>query len=120
MIIKLIQLLRRRVIYTLTFSFQGFSAAWKSEEAIKIEVLLLPFLFLGAIYFGDAKVEKILMISSGLLILIIELINTALEKTIDRISTDKNSLSKIVKDIGSAAVLVSIINLILVWTFILI
>lgn len=120
MLKKLSDLFHRRVLDTLRFSIQGFLASWKSEEAIRIEILLLPMVILGALYWGTTRVEQILMISSGLLIIIVELLNTAIEKTIDRISTDQHALSKIVKDIGSAAVLLAIGNFILVWTLILI
>jgi diacylglycerol kinase (ATP) len=120
MLKKLSDLFHRRVLDTLRFSIQGFLASWKSEEAIRIEILMLPIVIVGALYWGTTRVEQILMISSGLLIIIVELLNTALEKTIDRISTDQHSLSKIVKDIGSAAVLVAIFNFALVWSLILI
>jgi diacylglycerol kinase (ATP) len=120
MIKKISDLFRRRVLHTVRFSIHGFLAAWKSEEAIRIEILMLPIVIVGALYWGATRVEQILMISSGLLIIIVELLNTALEKTIDRISTDQHALSKIVKDIGSAAVLIAIFNFFLVWSLILI
>ena len=120
MLEKLSDLFHRRVLHTLRFSIHGFLASWKSEEAIRIEILMLPIVIVGALYWGTTRVEQILMISSGLIIIIVELLNTALEKTIDRISTDQHSLSKIVKDIGSAAVLVAIFNFALVWSLILI
>lgn len=107
---KLTYLFRRRILNTLRFSWDGLLSAWKSEEAIRIEILLFPFVIVGAYYFGETKVEKILMISSGFLIIIVELLNTAIEKTVDRISADQNPLSKIVKDVGSAAVLLAIVN----------
>ncbi|MFM8676358.1 MAG: diacylglycerol kinase [Burkholderiaceae bacterium] len=69
---------------------------------------------------GDTRLEQALMTSSLLLVIIIELLNTAIEKTIDRISIEQNALSKKVKDMGSAAVLGAILNVILVWTLVLI
>mgnify|MGYP003347228123 FL=1 len=68
-----------------------------------------------AIYFGPGKIEKILLIGSAILVLIVELLNTGLEKTIDRISLERHELSKIVKDIGSGAVLVAMLNFLMVW-----
>ncbi len=116
---KLIHLFRRRILNTLRFSWDGLLSAWNSEEAIRIEILLFPFVIVGAYYFASTKVEQILMVSSALLIIIVELLNTAIEKTIDRISVDQNPLSKIVKDVGSSAVLLTIINFLITWAFII-
>jgi len=85
-----------------------------------VEVTLLPVLIVAAIYLGDTRLEQALMTSSLLLVIIVELLNTAVEKTIDRISIEQNALSKKVKDMGSAAVLGAILNVILVWTLVLI
>ena len=117
---KLSHLFRRRILNTLSFSWHGLLSAWKSEEAIRIEVLLLPLVIVGAYYFGSTKVEQILMVSSALLIIIVELLNTAIEKTIDRISAEQHPLSKTVKDVGSAAVLLAIINFAMIWIYILV
>ncbi|MFM8152858.1 MAG: diacylglycerol kinase, partial [Polynucleobacter victoriensis] len=87
----------------------------KSEEAIKVELTIFPILVVCALYFGPGKIEKILLIGSATLVIIIELLNTGLEKTIDRISSERHELSKIVKDIGSAAVLLGVVQLIGVW-----
>lgn len=111
-------LLQRRLIGAFRYSVEGFLAAWKSEEAIKVELTLLPILFALALYFGPGKIEKILLMGSAILVVIVELLNTGLEKTIDRISPERHELSKIVKDIGSAAVLAALLNLLLVWGFI--
>ena len=110
MLDKINHLFRRRILNTLKFSCDGLLSAWKSEEAIRIEVLLLPLVIVGAYYFGSTKVEQILMVSSAVLIVIVELLNTAIEKTIDRISAEQHPLSKTVKDVGSSAVLLAIIN----------
>ncbi|QWD79290.1 diacylglycerol kinase [Polynucleobacter sp. MWH-Spelu-300-X4] len=108
-------LLQRRLIGAFKYSVEGLLAAWKSEEAIKVELTLLPVLIVLALYFGPGKIEKILLIGSAILVLIVELLNTGLEKTIDRISQERHELSKIVKDIGSAAVLAALLNLLMVW-----
>jgi diacylglycerol kinase (ATP) len=120
MIRGLLQLTRRRLISAFLYSIEGFGAAWKSEEAIKVEVALLPVLIGGAFYLGDSRLEQALMISSLLLVIIVELLNTAIEKTIDRISIEQNQLSKKVKDMGSAAVLGAILNVVIVWALVLI
>jgi diacylglycerol kinase (ATP) len=112
-------LAKRRLVSAFFYSLEGFSAAWHSEEAIKVEIALLP-VFLGlALYLKDDGVSRALLISVLLLIVIVELLNTAIEKTIDRISTENNPLSKRVKDMGSAAVLGAIINAIVVWLLVL-
>ncbi len=114
----IVGLLQRRLIGAFKYSLEGLLAAWKSEEAIKVELALLPVLIFIAITFGPGKIETILLISSAVLVLIVELLNTGLEKTIDRISQERHELSKIVKDIGSAAVLAALINLMMVWIII--
>jgi diacylglycerol kinase (ATP) len=111
-------LLQRRLIGAFKYSVEGILAAWKSEEAIKVELTLLPILIVLALYFAPGKIEKILLIGSAILVLIVELLNTGLEKTIDRISAERHELSKIVKDIGSAAVLAALLNLIMIWAII--
>ncbi len=119
MLNQLSHLFRRRILNTLKFSWDGLLSAWKSEEAIRIELLLLPLVIAGAYYLGSTKVEQILMVSSALLIIIVELLNTAIEKTIDRISAEQHPLSKTVKDVGSAAVLLAIINFLIIWALII-
>lgn len=119
MIRELAGLLHRRLIAAFMYSIEGFGAAWKSEEAIKVEITLLPVLVISAAYFGENGVERALMVASVVAVLIVELLNTAIEKTVDRISTESNPLSKKVKDIGSAAVLGAIINVVIVWTLVL-
>lgn len=119
MIRELAGLLHRRLIAAFVYSIEGFGAAWKSEEAIKVEIFLLPVMIASAIYFGDTGVERALLVTSVVGVLIVELLNTAIEKTVDRISTESNPLSKKVKDIGSAAVLGAIVNVVIVWAFVL-
>ena len=119
MINGLLQLARRRLVSAFLYSIEGFGAAWKSEEAIKVEVVLLPLLVGIAVYLGRTRLEQAIMISALLIVIIVELLNTAIEKTIDRISIEQNQLSKKVKDMGSAAVLGAILNAVMVWTLLL-
>lgn len=119
MLKHLFGLVRRRLVSAFLYSIAGFAAAWKSEEAIKVEVVLLPFFALAAFYWGESDIERALLVASLFLILIVELLNTAIEKTIDRISLEKNPKSKIVKDMGSAAVLAAILNAVVVWVVLL-
>jgi diacylglycerol kinase (ATP) len=120
MIKGLLQLARRRLVSAFLYSIEGFGAAWKSEEAIKVEVVLLPLLVGVAVYLGRTRLEQAIMISALLIVIIVELLNTAIEKTIDRISIEQNQLSKRVKDMGSAAVLGAILNATMVWAMVLV
>lgn len=119
MLKELLGIARRRLISAFLYSLEGFGAAWRSEEAIKVEIALLPALVITAIYVGKSRLEQALMISSLILVVIVELLNTAIEKTIDRISTEQNQLSKKVKDMGSAAVLGAIVYALVVWGLLL-
>ncbi|MEY3981691.1 MAG: hypothetical protein RLZZ281_560 [Pseudomonadota bacterium] len=120
MLKELLGIARRRLISAFLYSLEGFGAAWRSEEAIKVEIALLPVLVIAAIYVGKSRLEQALMISSLILVVIVELLNTAIEKTIDRISTEQNQLSKKVKDMGSAAVLGAIVHAVVVWGLLLV
>jgi diacylglycerol kinase (ATP) len=110
----------RRVIKNSIYSFNGLISALKSEEAFRIEVFLFLILLPLSFYLGQSRVEICLLIISLFIVLITELLNTGLEKTIDRISNEKNELSGVVKDIGSAAVFISLLQVVVVWSVILI
>ena len=101
------------------YSLAGFRAAYKHEDAFRQEVLLAALLIPLAIWLPTDPVGKALMIGSVLLVLMVELVNSAIEATVDRISLDDHRLAKRAKDIGSAAVLVSLINVIAVWSLVL-
>lgn len=119
MLRSLFRLIKRRLVSAFLYSIEGFGAAWKSEEAIKVEVALLPALVIAALWLGETGVERALLIACLLLVIVVELLNTAVEKTIDRISFERNELSKTVKDMGSAAVLGAILNVTIVWALVL-
>lgn len=119
MLRSLFNLMKRRLVSAFLYSVQGFGAAWKSEEAIKVEVALLPAFVFAALWLGETGVERALLIACLLLVIVVELLNTAVEKTIDRISFERNELSKTVKDMGSAAVLGAILNVTIVWALVL-
>jgi len=116
---KLANLLKRRLINSFKYSIDGLLSAWRSEEALRVELFFFPLIACLALVLGKTKIDVVLMISSAVLVLIVELLNTGLEKAIDRISMDQHHLSKIVKDIGSAAVLLTIANWIFVWVYLL-
>jgi diacylglycerol kinase (ATP) len=108
-----------RLSAALNHSFEGLKATFKNGEAFRQEIFLALILIPVAFYTGDTTVEKILLVSSLILLIVIELINTGIEVIIDRVSLDKNELSKLAKDIGSAAVLIAFLNCFIVWLMIL-
>lgn len=101
------------------YSLAGFRAAYKHEDAFRQEVLLAAILLPLALWLPVGYLGKALMVGSVLLVIIIELINSAIEATVDRISLDSHDLAKRAKDIGSAAVLVSLINVLALWGLVL-
>ena len=97
------------------YSLAGLKAAFKHEDAFRQEVFLAAILIPTAFLLTPDNLARALMIASVLLLLIVELINSAIEATVDRISLDNHQLAKRAKDIGSASVLVAIVNLLVVW-----
>ena len=110
---------RVRLKNALGYSLAGFRAAYKHEDAFRQEVLLAAILIPLAFWLPVGGLGKALMIGSVLLVIIVELLNSAIEATVDRISLDNHDLAKRAKDIGSAAVLVSLVNVLVVWGLVL-
>lgn len=108
-----------RLINAFNYSCAGLKTAYKNEDAFRQEVLLALVLIPLAFYLEHHAVERVLMVGSVLLLIIVELLNSAIEATVDRISLDHHRLAKRAKDIGSAAVLISLLNLAMVWGLIL-
>ena len=108
----------KRLLSAISNSRAGLHAAWKNEEAFRQEVLLAIVLFPVAFWLGENSVQIVLLLVSVLLVLIVELLNTCVEATIDRIGHEYHELSKRAKDIGSAAVGVSLATLLVVWSLI--
>lgn len=108
-----------RLINATVYSLSGLKAAFKSEAAFRQEmaaaVLLVPLGLLG----GESGTERAMLVFSVLLVLVVELLNSGLEAVVDRVGTDFHPLSKQAKDMGSAAVFVSISMAVLVWLLIL-
>ena len=101
------------------YSLAGFRAAYKHEDAFRQEIHLAVVLIPLALWLPASHIGKALMIASVLLVIMIELLNSAIEAAVDRISLDKHDLAKRAKDIGSAAVLVSLINVAITWGLVL-
>lgn len=109
----------RRLCSAFGYSLAGFRAAYKHEDAFRQEALLAVILIPLAIWLHVSLVGRALMIGSVLLVIIVELLNSAIEATVDRISLDSHDLAKRAKDIGSAAVLVSLVNAVVIWGLVL-
>ena len=109
-----------RLINALKYSIAGTLAAFKHEDAFRQEVFLFLILAPIALFLSNVPSERALMIGSLILIIIIELLNSAVEATVDRISIKHHKLAKRAKDIGSAAVFFSLINAVIIWVIILI
>jgi diacylglycerol kinase (ATP) len=109
----------RRILNALFYSVDGFRAAYRHEDAFRQEVMLACVLVPLALFLPASGVGKALMIASVLLVLLVELLNSAVEATVDRISLENHQLAKRAKDIGSAAVFVSLVNVVTVWGLVL-
>ncbi len=109
----------RRVWNAFRYSLSGLRAAYRNEDAFRQESLLAAILIPLALLLPTAALGKALMVASVLLVLVVELLNSAIEAAIDRISLDHHRLSKRAKDIGSAAVLVALVNVVATWSILL-
>ena len=107
-----------RLVNAARYSLDGLRAAL-SEEAFRQELLLAAILIPVGLFLGATAVERALLVGSVLLVLIVELLNSAVEATVDRVSLDDHSLAKRAKDIGSAAVMLSFVSLATVWLVVL-
>ena len=110
----------RRLVNAFGYSIAGTLAAFKHEDAFRQEVILAAILTPLAIYYGETTIDQALMISSLFLIIIVELLNSSIEATVDRISVKHHKLAKRAKDIGSAAVFFSLINAAVIWFLLLV
>ena len=109
-----------RIIDATGYSWKGFRAAFKHEAAFRQELLLLLVLTPLALWLGDDGVDYALLIGSLLLILMVELLNSAVEAVVDRIGPEHHELAGRAKDVGSVAVFVALVNAALIWLFVLI
>lgn len=108
-----------RLLFATYYSMKGLKAAFKSEAAVRQELVAMVILVPVAFYLDVTHVERILLVMSLFIVLITELLNTAVEKLCDHVSTDIHVLIGRAKDIGSAAVFVSLTLAILTWCLIL-
>lgn len=98
---------------------QGLKAAWQFEEAFRLELFALIVMLPAALWLGGSGIERALLVGSLLLVLIVELINSAVEAVVDRVGIEHHTLAGRAKDIGSAAVFMALVNVLVVWGFVL-
>ncbi|MBX3651139.1 MAG: diacylglycerol kinase [Burkholderiales bacterium] len=109
----------KRVYNAFFYSMDGLRAAFRHEDAFRQEVLLAALLIPAALFTPASGTGKAMMIAAVLLVLIVELLNSAVEAAVDRISLENHALAKRAKDIGSAAVFLALVNVPLVWVLVL-
>ena len=108
-----------RVFKATIWSLKGLRAAWLHESSFRLEVYLVAVLTPLALWLGRSAVERVLLVGSCLLVLAIELLNSAIEAVIERYGPEFHELAGRAKDMGSAAVFVLMLNVLLVWGLIL-
>jgi diacylglycerol kinase (ATP) len=108
-----------RILKSFGNSAKGFAGAFREEAAFRQELALAVVVLPLGLWVGGNGVERALLISPMLLILIVELLNSAIEATVDRVGLEQHPLSGLAKDIGSAAVFLAFVLLIVVWILVL-
>jgi diacylglycerol kinase (ATP) len=109
----------KRLAYAAKFSMQGLAACFRHESAFRQETVLMAVAIPLGLWLGENGLERAMLVAVILLIPIVELLNTGVEYVVDRFGSEMNDLSGRAKDVGSAAVLLSIILAIVVWVLIL-
>lgn len=108
-----------RLIRATRVSLKALWWGFRNEEALRLEMLALIVLSPLAVWLGESAVERMLLIGSLFLLLIVELLNTGIETCIDRISFERHELSGLAKDLGSAAVMIALLNVAVTWALVL-
>ena len=105
----------RHIQHAVIYSFAGFKSAWNDQMAFRAETLVIACMLPVGIWMGQSIVEWALLVGSCMLVLITELLNSAVETVVDRIGTEQHILSKQAKDLGSAAAAMSMLAAAIVW-----
>jgi len=105
----------RRLWRAARYSAAGLRSAFVHEAAFRLELALAAMLIPLAFYVTDAPTARALLVASVLLVLVVEVINSAIEATVNRISAERHDLAGRAKDLGSAAVFLSLVNVVVVW-----
>ena len=108
----------RHIINAFIYSFAGLKSAWKNELAFRLQSIVVILVLPAGMWLGGNAVERALLIASCSLIIIVELLNSAIESVVDRIGQERHELSKRAKDLGSAASFVTMITTAIVWVLI--
>ncbi len=108
-----------RILQAMVNSAAGLRMAWRTESAFRQEVALAAVLLPLAMWLGQSWIERAMLAGGVVLVLIVELLNTAVEYTVDRVSLERNDLSKTAKDLGSAAVLLTLLLCAAIWAAVL-
>ncbi|WP_108652426.1 diacylglycerol kinase [Dongshaea marina] len=108
-----------RIIKATGYSLKGFAAAFRHEAAFRQELLMAVILIPLALWLGDSGVERAVLIASVVLVMLVELVNSAIEAVVDRIGSERHELSGRAKDIGSAAVMLALLLMVVCWALIL-
>lgn len=108
-----------RVWHATQWSLQGLAATWRLESSFRLEVYLFAVLAPLGLWLGDTGVERAILVGCLLLVLIVEVLNSALEAVVDRFGSEWHELAKRAKDMGSAAVFLCDLNVLLCWGLVL-
>ncbi|NIF22795.1 MULTISPECIES: diacylglycerol kinase [Pantoea] len=108
-----------RILRAARYSWQGLNAAWRHEAAFRQESIVAIIAIIITFWLDVDRVSRILLIGSVVLVVIMEIINSAIEAVVDRVSEEQHPLAGRAKDLGSAAVLVSILLAVFVWVMLL-
>ena len=109
----------KRLLSACVYSVQGFNACYKSEAAFRLELWLGVILLPLGYWLGESAIEKVLLITPIFIVLIVEMLNSAVEAVVDRIGLERHELSGFAKDVASAAVTLSLIFFLVTWSIIL-
>ncbi|RBA23712.1 diacylglycerol kinase [Herminiimonas fonticola] len=109
----------KRIFSAFGYSMAGFKSAWRSEHAFRQELFVVVIATIAALLLPVPAWQKLVLIAVFVLVLIVELINSAIEAVVDRVSLERNPLSKNAKDFGSAAVLLTLMLALATWLVIL-
>jgi diacylglycerol kinase (ATP) len=108
-----------RVLRAFASSWYGLKGAYREEAAFRQELALAVIVIPLGLWLGHGPIERVLLVAPVFIILIVELLNSAIEATVDRIGLERHKLAGLAKDIGSAAVLMSFVLLFVVWLIVL-
>lgn len=108
----------RRIIKAFRYTFAGFKAAWVNEEAFRQEIIIAIFVVPSGLWLGNSGTQRAILVGIYFVIPLSELLNSAIEAIVDRMGPERHELSGRAKDLGSAAVFLSIFIAIIVWMII--